>query len=90
MVVNKFTPEMLKTPWEHGSTIPSLAIKGRVLHYLVLKAQQRKKKILNSSKECLYFSKGNNLLLCYTAILTVLGLFYQNLLIQGQTFQLHD
>lgn len=44
MVVNKFTPEMLKTPWEHGSTIPSLAIKGRVLHYLVLKAQQRKNK----------------------------------------------
>ena len=43
MVVNTFTPEMLKTPWEHGSTIPSLAIKGRVLHYLVLKAQQRKK-----------------------------------------------
>lgn len=43
MVVNKFTPEMLKTTWEHGSTIPSLAIKGRVLHYLVVKAQQRKK-----------------------------------------------
>lgn len=43
MAVNKFTPEMLKTTWEHGSTIPSLAIKGRVLHYLVLKAQQRKK-----------------------------------------------
>ena len=43
MVVNKFTPEMLKTTWEHGSTIPPLAIKGRVLHYLVLKAQQRKK-----------------------------------------------
>ena len=51
MVVNKFTPEMLKTTWEHGSTILSLAIKRRVLHYLVLKAQQRKKIILNSSKE---------------------------------------
>lgn len=43
MVFNKLTLEMLKTTWEHGSTILSLAIKGRVLHYLVLKAQQRKK-----------------------------------------------
>ena len=43
MVFNKFTLEMLKTTCEHGSTILSLAIKGRVLHYLVLKAQQRKK-----------------------------------------------
>ena len=45
MVFNKFTPEMLKTTCEHGSTILSLAIKGRFLYilYHVLKADQRRK-----------------------------------------------